>query len=125
MSSATEEAGVPETDLQTSRFRQRQRTRAAIVNAAAELLRSGRTTPGASEIAEAADVSRRTVYQHFPAVGQLLLDATLGLRSQCQTVSVSDACGPRHWLPAKAAVQACHARIRSPVVSIWPRHFGP
>jgi AcrR family transcriptional regulator len=41
----------------------------------AELLRSGRTTPGASEIAEAADVSRRTVYQYFLTVGQLLLDA--------------------------------------------------
>jgi hypothetical protein len=66
MSSATEEASVPETDLQTGRFRQRQRTRAAIVNATAELLRSGRTTPGASEIAEAADVYRRTVYQYFP-----------------------------------------------------------
>jgi hypothetical protein len=55
MSSATEEASVPETDSQTGHFRQRRRTRAAIVNATAELLRSGRTTPGVSEIAEAAD----------------------------------------------------------------------
>ena len=116
---------MPVPDSQTGRFRQRQRTCAAIVNATAELLRSGRATPGASEIAEAADVYRRTVYQYFLTVGQLLLDATLGLLSQCQTMSVSDACGPRHWLSAKAAVQACHARIRSPVVSIWPRHLGP
>ena len=65
-----------ETDSQTGRFRQRQRTRAAILNATAELLRPGRTTPGASEIAEAADVSRRTAYQYFLTVGQLLLDAT-------------------------------------------------
>jgi AcrR family transcriptional regulator len=82
MSSAIEEASVPETDSQTGRFRQRRRTRAAIVNATAELLRSGGTTPGVSEIAEAADVSRRTVYQYFPTVDQLLLDATLGLLSQ-------------------------------------------
>ena len=73
---------MPETDSQTGRFRQRRRTRAAIVNATAGLLRSGRTTPGVSEIAEAADVSRRTVYQYFPTVDQLLLDATLGLLSQ-------------------------------------------
>ena len=73
---------MPETDSQTVRFRQRRRTRAAIVNATAELLRSGRTTPGVSEIAEAADVSRRTAYQYFPTVDQILLDATLGLLSQ-------------------------------------------
>lgn len=73
---------MPETDSQTGRFRQRRRTRAAIVDATAELLRSGRTTPGVNEIAEAADVSRRTVYQYFPTVDQLLLDATLGLLSQ-------------------------------------------
>jgi AcrR family transcriptional regulator len=61
--------------------RQRRRTRAAIVAATTELIRSGRT-PSAGEIAEAADVSRRTVYQHFPTLEQLLLDATLGLLSQ-------------------------------------------
>ena len=73
---------MPEPDSQTGRFRQRRRTRTAIVDATAELLRAGRTTPGVSEIAEAADVSRRTVYQYFPTVDQLLLDATLGLLSQ-------------------------------------------
>src|SRR5262245_55852864 len=82
MSSATERSSVSATEPQTGRYRQRRRTRAAIVNAAADLLRSGRTTPGVNEIAEAADVSRRTVYQYFPTVEQLLLDATLGLLSQ-------------------------------------------
>src|SRR5689334_6790530 len=33
-------------------------------------------------------------------------------------MSVLDACGPRHGLSAKAAVQACHAGIRSPIVSL-------
>lgn len=64
------------------RYRQRRRTRAAIVNAAAELIRSGNSTPGVNDIADAADVSRRTVYQYFPTLDQLLLDATLGLLSQ-------------------------------------------
>src|SRR5436305_13596357 len=82
MSSHTEGARVSATEPQTGRFRQRRRTRAAIVNATAELLRSGRTTPGVSEIAEAADVSRRTVYQYFPTVDQPLHAATLGLLSQ-------------------------------------------
>jgi AcrR family transcriptional regulator len=77
-----EEIRVSATESQTGRFRQRRRTRSAIVNAAAELLQSGTTTPGVSEIAAAADVSRRTVYQYFPTVEQLLLDATLGLLSQ-------------------------------------------
>src|SRR3954452_23780802 len=71
-----------ETSEDSGRFRQRRRTRAAIVDAAAELLRQGRAAPGVNEIAEAADVSRRTVYQYFPTVDQLLLDATLGLLSE-------------------------------------------
>ena len=40
---------------------QRRRTRKAIVEAAKQLLASGRT-PSIDEIARAADVSRRTVY---------------------------------------------------------------
>jgi AcrR family transcriptional regulator len=82
MSSAAERSSVSATEPQTGRYRQRRRTRSAILDAAAELLRSGGPTPGVNEIAEAADVSRRTVYQYFPTVEQLLLDATLGLLSQ-------------------------------------------
>lgn len=82
------------TEPPTGRYRQRRRTRAAIVNAAAELLRSGNTTPGVNEIAQAADVSRRTVYQYFPTVEQLLLDATLGLLSQTAVDSAIDQADP-------------------------------
>ena len=63
------------------RDRQRRRTRAAIVQATAELVAAGRT-PSVNEIAGAAEVSRRTVYQYFPTLDQLLLDATVGLISQ-------------------------------------------
>jgi len=68
-------------DDEHGRFRQRRRTRAAIVAATAELLQTGET-PSVNDIAAAADVSRRTVYQYFPTIEQLLLDATVGLLSQ-------------------------------------------
>jgi AcrR family transcriptional regulator len=84
---------VRETEASSGRVRQRRRTRAAIVNAAAELLGKGGPTPGVSEIAEAADVSRRTVYQYFPTVDQLLLDATLGLLAQADVDAAIDAAG--------------------------------
>jgi AcrR family transcriptional regulator len=56
---------------------QRRRTRRAIVDAATALLAAGRS-PSVDEIAAAAEVSRRTVYLHFPTYDQLVLDATLG-----------------------------------------------
>lgn len=65
----------------SGRFRQRRRTRAAIVAAAAELLREG-STPSVNDVAQRADVSRRTVYQYFPTLEQLLLDATAGMLSE-------------------------------------------
>jgi AcrR family transcriptional regulator len=94
MSSATERNSVSATEPQTGRYRQRRRTRSAIINAAAELLRSGKTAPGVNEIADAADVSRRTVYQYFPTVEQLLLDATLGLLSQAAVDDAIDRADP-------------------------------
>lgn len=66
---------------ETGRYRQRQRTRAAIVDAATKLLAAG-TTPSMNDIAEETGIARRTVYLHFPTLEQLLLDATLGLLSQ-------------------------------------------
>jgi AcrR family transcriptional regulator len=108
MSSRTEWARLSATEPQTGRFRQRRRTRSAIVNAAAELLQSGRATPGVNEIAEAADVSRRTVYQYFPTVEQLLLDATLGLLSQA---AVDNAIGQAD--PGGDALDRVSAMIRA------------
>lgn len=61
---------------ETGRIAQKRRTRKAIVAAAAELLAKGRT-PSVTEVAEAADVSRRTVYMYFPTTEQLLIDAAL------------------------------------------------
>jgi AcrR family transcriptional regulator len=66
---------------ETGRFRQRRRTRESIVAATMGLLRSG-ATPSVAEIATAADMSRRTIYLHFPTLEQLLVDATLGMLSE-------------------------------------------
>jgi AcrR family transcriptional regulator len=92
---------------ETGRFRQRRRTRAAIVAATAELLRAG-GTPSVGEIADAADVSRRTVYTYFPTLEQLLLDATLGLLSQHQVDDAIDAADA-----GDDAVQRVEAMIRA------------
>jgi AcrR family transcriptional regulator len=75
---------------ETGRYRQRRRTRAAIVAAAADLLRAGRT-PSVNDVAAAADVSRRTVYLYFPTIEQLLIDATLGMLSQAAVDEAIDA----------------------------------
>ncbi|MGH3495529.1 MAG: TetR/AcrR family transcriptional regulator [Sciscionella sp.] len=59
------------------RVAQRRRTRKAIVDAATRLLAEG-ADPSVGDIADAAEVSRRTVYMYFPNLDQLILDATLG-----------------------------------------------
>lgn len=68
----------PETQ---GRERQRRRTRKAIVDAAVAMLARGET-PTVAAVADAADVSRRTVYMYFPTLDQLLLDATAGVLGQ-------------------------------------------
>src|SRR5690242_8682562 len=60
------------------RERQRRRTRKAIIDAAVGLIARGEE-PSVGEIAEAADVSRRTVYLYFPTLEHLLADAALEL----------------------------------------------
>jgi AcrR family transcriptional regulator len=63
------------------RVAQKRRTRKAIVDAAIALLARGKT-PTVTEVATAADVSRRTVFLYFPTFDQLLLDATVGALSE-------------------------------------------
>lgn len=65
-------------DEKGGRVAQRRRTRLAIVEATKRLVSEG-AWPSVNEIAEAADVSRRTVYLHFPSLDHLLIDAIVGL----------------------------------------------
>jgi AcrR family transcriptional regulator len=57
------------------RANQKRRTRNALVEAAARLLRSG-VRPTVAEAAEAAMVSRATAYRYFPTQDSLLVEAT-------------------------------------------------
>ena len=50
------------------------------MGAATRLLEAG-GRPSVEDVAAAADVSRRTVYQYFPSLDQLLLDAAVGALS--------------------------------------------
>lgn len=59
-----------------SRANQKLRTRKALLDAAAELARSG-AMPSFDEIAEAALVSRATAYRYFPSVEALMAEAAL------------------------------------------------
>jgi AcrR family transcriptional regulator len=65
------------TSRPTGRPAQRRRTRAAIIDATIRLLRDG-PPPTIDDIAAAAEVSRRTIYMHFPTLDQLILDASMG-----------------------------------------------
>lgn len=58
---------------QDPRANQKERTRAALVAAAAELLRRG-TPPTVAEAAETAKVSRATAYRYFPTQEALLVE---------------------------------------------------
>jgi AcrR family transcriptional regulator len=59
-----------------ARANQKLRTRKDLLEAAARLMREGRT-PTFDEIAEAALVSRATAYRYFPGLDALLLEAAL------------------------------------------------
>jgi AcrR family transcriptional regulator len=74
----------------STRPAQRRRTRKAIVDATTALLAKG-TTPSVTDVAAAADVSRRTIYMYFPTFDQLLIDATLGALSQASVDRTIDA----------------------------------
>jgi AcrR family transcriptional regulator len=59
-----------------TREKQKARTRRDLVAAALALLEAGRT-PTVTEVADAAEVSRRTAYRYFPTGEQLMTEALL------------------------------------------------
>jgi AcrR family transcriptional regulator len=59
-----------------SRDNQKRRTRRALVQAAGQLVAAGRL-PSVAEVADAAEVSRRTAYRYFPTAEQLKVEAIL------------------------------------------------
>jgi AcrR family transcriptional regulator len=66
--------------IRDGRYKQKRRTRLAILTAARDLIHQGKI-PSVADAADAADVSRRTAYRYFPTQEQLLTEAQLeGLR---------------------------------------------
>jgi AcrR family transcriptional regulator len=63
-----------ETDLSTGRWRQKQRTRQALIDAARDLVALG-TAPTVEHAAERAGISRTTAYRYFPNLRALLVAA--------------------------------------------------
>jgi len=63
-------------DDETRGAGQKRRTRSALLASAARLVAAGHT-PSVAEVADAADVSRRTAYRYFPTQEQLLTEASL------------------------------------------------
>lgn len=75
------------------RDKQRARTRRDLVDAALRLLQEGRT-PTVVEVADAADVSRRTAYRYFASGEHLMVDALLeAVRSDVEEEIDADADG--------------------------------
>jgi AcrR family transcriptional regulator len=68
---------------------QKRRTKAALLAAAARLVAAGKS-PTVTEVADAANVSRRTAYRHFPTQEQLLVEGALeGLRPEVELAIAS------------------------------------
>jgi AcrR family transcriptional regulator len=67
---------MPGTSQVAGRARQKHRTRVLLLRAAGELVKQG-TTPTVTEVADAAEVSRRTAYRYFPTQQQLLSEVVL------------------------------------------------
>src|SRR5688572_2075084 len=65
---------------QAGRTQQKRRTRRLLLATATGLIAAGKE-PTVAEVADAADVSRRTAYRYFPTQDQMLVEAALdGLR---------------------------------------------
>jgi AcrR family transcriptional regulator len=96
-----------------ARDSQKARTRRDLIAAARTLVAAG-GVPTISEVADAADVSRRTAYRYFASAEQLLTEAMLeGLRADVE--QVIDAGAPGEDMPARMGrlVEALHEVTRT------------
>ena len=95
------------------RYKQKRRTRTAVLTAARELIRQGKI-PSVADAADAADVSRRTAYRYFPTQEQLLTEAQLeGGRASIERVF--EPAELAHDVEARldALVRAMYAELQS------------
>jgi AcrR family transcriptional regulator len=97
---------------QRERVNQKRRTRAALVEAAQELLEEGRT-PTIADIADRALVSRATAYRYFPSQEHLLLDVVLerSIEEIDRAVGAAAARSPDVAARVEGLVSAIHEEI--------------
>lgn len=69
------------------RDNQKRRTRRALVEAAGRLIAEGRR-PSVAEVADAAEISRRTAYRYFPSAEQLSVEAALEATRQNMELTI-------------------------------------
>ncbi|NKQ54486.1 TetR/AcrR family transcriptional regulator [Amycolatopsis sp. K13G38] len=70
-----------------ARDNQKRRTRKALVEAAGRLMAEGRR-PSVAEVADAAEISRRTAYRYFPSAEQLSVEAALEATRQNMELTI-------------------------------------
>jgi AcrR family transcriptional regulator len=103
-------------DTTGGRPNQRSRTRRALLEAAAMLIEAG-GVPTTTEVADAADISRRTAYRYFPTQDQLLIEASLErLRPEVESAIAAVAAVPVvHGTGEDVDVAWTAARLRATV----------
>lgn len=94
------------------RMNQKRRTRAALMAAATELVRSG-ATPTVAQVAELALVSKSTAYRYFPSQEALVAEALLDAVNRLDLEAVYDAARTSGPAAARldAVVRADHALV--------------
>lgn len=97
------------------RARQKQRTRAALVASARQLISRGGSTPTVADAAAAAGVSRTTAYRYFPSQRALLIAAHPEVEAQSMLDDVVD----EHDVPAR--VEAVVRRFLVVIVQTEPQ----
>jgi AcrR family transcriptional regulator len=97
------------------RERKKAQTRAAIAASAAELFaRNGFRAVTMIEVAEAAEVSEQTVYNHFPTKESLVFDRAHELRAALLDHSADLLTGYAEWLSGAVLGTSARRAIRSP-----------
>ena len=94
------------------RMNQKRRTRAALMAAAAALVRRGQT-PTVAQVAEAARISKTTAYRYFPSQDALLAEVLVDVAGAADLEAVYAAACTAADAPARldAVVRADHALV--------------
>lgn len=79
-------AAVAETEALDGRLLRGERSRQQIVDALFKLIRSGEMSPSAAQVAEAANVSLRTVFRHFEEMDSLRMEMTAQMEAEIRPI---------------------------------------